>query len=38
MIRGIERRNIFRGAKDRNDLIERFSFLLPETDTACYGG
>jgi len=36
MIRGIERRNIFRDTKDRNDLIDRLSFLLPETDTACY--
>ena len=36
MIRGIERRNIFRDAKDRKDLIDRLSYLLPETQTACY--
>ena len=36
MIRGIERRNIFKNNKDREDLIERLSNLLPETETACY--
>lgn len=36
MIRGIERRNIFRNAKDRKDLIDRLLSLLPETQTACY--
>jgi putative transposase len=36
MIRGIERRKIFRDDDDRNDLIERLSVLLPETKTACY--
>ena len=36
MIRGIERRNIFRNRKDREDLLERLSRLLPETRTACY--
>jgi len=36
MIRGIERRNIFRDARDRKDLIERLSTLLPQTRTACY--
>jgi REP element-mobilizing transposase RayT len=36
MIRGIERRNIFRTNKDRNDFIDRLSTLLPETKTICY--
>ncbi len=36
MIRGIERRNIFRDDHDRNDFIERLSVLLPETKTLCY--
>ena len=36
MIRGIERRNIFRDHKDRENFIERLSILLPETKTACY--
>jgi REP element-mobilizing transposase RayT len=36
MIRGIERRNIFRNNRDRNDLIERLEILLPETQTKCY--
>ena len=36
MIRGIERRKIFRGNKDHEDLIERLSILLPETKTQCY--
>ena len=36
MIRGIERRNIFRSDRDRNDFLERLASLLPETGTACY--
>ena len=36
MIRGIERRKIFRNDEDRNDLIDRLALLLPETKTACY--
>ncbi len=36
MIRGIERRNIFRINKDREDLLDRLSNLLPETETFCY--
>ncbi len=36
MIRGIERRNIFRINKDREDLLDRLSNLLPETKTLCY--
>lgn len=36
IIRGIERRNIFKNDKDREDLLERISSLLSETETACY--
>lgn len=36
MIRGIERRNIFGDARERNDLIVRLSTLLPQTRTARY--
>jgi putative transposase len=36
MIRGIERRKIFRDNKDRDNFIERLSILLPETKTQCY--
>lgn len=36
MIRGIERRKIFKDDKDRENLIERLSVLLPETKTQCY--
>jgi putative transposase len=36
MIRGIERQDIFRKNKDRDDFIERLSILLPETKTSCY--
>ncbi len=36
MIRGIERREIFRDNKDRDDLVERLSIILPETHTSCY--
>jgi REP-associated tyrosine transposase len=36
MIRGIERRKIFRNNKDREDLLDRLSNLLPETETLCY--
>lgn len=36
MIRGIERRKIFCDDKDREDLIDRLSALLPETKTGCY--
>lgn len=37
MIRGIERRNIFRNKKDRDDFLQRLGKLLPATRTACYG-
>ncbi|EFK06307.1 conserved hypothetical protein [delta proteobacterium NaphS2] len=36
MIRGIERRKIFKDDMDREDFIERLSILLPETRTQCY--
>jgi REP element-mobilizing transposase RayT len=36
IIRGIERRKIFRDNKDRNDMIERLGDLLPATKIACY--
>lgn len=36
IIRGIERRKIFRDNKDRDDMINRLSELLPATSTACY--
>jgi len=36
MIRGIERRNIFRNNKDRDDFIERLENLCPKTQTTCY--
>jgi len=36
MIRGIERRMIFINDRDREDMLERLSKLLPDTQTACY--
>ena len=36
MIKGIERRKIFRNDKDREDLLDRLSQLLPKTETSCY--
>ncbi len=36
MIRGIERRKIFREDSDKDDLLERLSVILPETNTSCY--
>lgn len=36
IIRGIERRKIFRDNKDRNDMIDRLSDLVPTTNTSCY--
>jgi REP-associated tyrosine transposase len=36
MIRGIERRKIFRDDKDREDFIDRLSDLIPKTQTVCY--
>jgi putative transposase len=37
MIRGIERRKIFRNNKDREDFLNRLGKLLAETQTTCYG-
>lgn len=36
IVRGIEKRKIFRDDKDREDFIDRLSVILPETKTACY--
>jgi len=36
IIRGIERRKIFRDDQDKDNLIDRLSILLPETKTSCY--
>jgi len=36
IIRGIERREIFRDDKDRENFFDRLDLLLPETSTACY--
>ena len=36
IIRGIERRKIFRDDKDKDNFIDRLFILLPETQTACY--
>lgn len=36
MVRGIERRQIFLGDKDRNDYIERLDRLLPEEGWRCF--
>jgi len=36
MIRGIERRKIFRNEKDCEDFIKRIKVLCPSTQTSCY--
>lgn len=36
IIRGIERRKIFRDNKDRDDFLSRLADLLPNTNTSCY--
>ena len=36
IIRGIERRKIFRDNKDRDNLLARLENLLPVTKTTCY--
>jgi len=36
IVRGIERRKIFRDDMDRENLLERLRTLLPDTRTACY--
>jgi putative transposase len=37
LIRGIERRKIFRDDADRENFLERLGRILVETSTACYG-
>jgi REP element-mobilizing transposase RayT len=37
MIRGIERRNIFRNKTDRLDFLQRLEKLIPEAGIVCYG-
>ena len=36
IIRGIERRAIFRDDFDRENFLERLSIMVPETQTSCY--
>ena len=36
IIRGIERRKIFRNRNDYSDFMERLGILIPETQTQCY--
>ena len=36
IIRGIERRVIFRDDLDRANFLERMSILIPETQSVCY--
>lgn len=36
IIRGIERRRIFRNEEDREDFLDRLEVLLGRTETACY--
>ncbi len=36
IVRGIERRKIFRSDYDRNNLVDRLSELIPETQTDCF--
>ena len=36
IIRGIERKSIFRDGKDRDDFLARFEDLIPTTTIACY--
>ena len=36
IIRGIERRGIFRDDFDRENFLERLSILVPKTQTICY--
>ncbi len=37
IIRGIERRKIYRDKADQQDFADRLSRLIPETQTICYG-
>ena len=36
IIRGIERRTIFRDSNDQDDLLARFEDLIPKTNISCY--
>jgi putative transposase len=36
VVRGIERRKIFRDDSDRDDFFERLNTILGESRTACY--
>ena len=36
MARGIERRKIFMGDKDRTSFLERLALILEDTQTQCY--
>jgi putative transposase len=36
IIRGFERKKIFRDSDDQDDLLARFEELIPETNTSCY--
>lgn len=36
IIRGVERRDIFRDQADQQDFVDRLSELVPETRTSCY--
>lgn len=36
IIRGIERKKIFRDDKDKDDFVRRLEDLMPETQTCCY--
>jgi REP element-mobilizing transposase RayT len=36
MVRGIERREIFRDNKDRDNFVERLGDMLKDTSTSCY--
>ncbi len=36
IIRGIERRKIFRDRIDQDDLLARFEDLIPKTNMSCY--
>ncbi|NIM59561.1 MAG: transposase, partial [Candidatus Aminicenantes bacterium] len=36
MVRGIERRKIFRDNKDKDNFVERLGDIIKETATSCY--
>jgi putative transposase len=36
MVRGIERRKIFRDNKDRDNFVERLGEVIKDTNTSCY--